>query len=52
MRGTIGIRKGEQALDLAVKGDAFDPITVASNSPIKGQMAFRAKVTGIVSNPL
>lgn len=51
VRGNIGIRKGEQVLDLAVRSDAFDPITVASNSPIKGQMAFRAKLTGVVSNP-
>jgi len=52
VRGSVGMDGRDSVLDLAVQSEAFEPMTVASNSPIKGKMAFRAKLTGIVSNPV
>ncbi|WP_378950978.1 translocation/assembly module TamB domain-containing protein [Pelosinus sp. sgz500959] len=52
VRGSIRIDTNQPILNLTVASDSFDPRVMAKDIPISGDLAFKADITGISTNPI
>lgn len=52
VRGSIRTDASQPILNLALSSSEFDPSVITDKIPLKGKVAFNAKVTGIASSPI
>lgn len=52
VRGSVDTDASELIVDLAVASAAFDPSATNYDIPVKGITAFKAGITGVISNPV
>lgn len=52
VRGSVRTDTSQQILDLTVSSKAFDPTVMLKNSAVHGKIAFKANISGIVSDPI
>ncbi len=52
VRGSVDTDASELIVDLAVSSAAFDPSATTYDIPVKGITAFKAGITGVISNPV